>query len=196
MFDLVQHARPRRQMTHGDGEAQFVDESPEFDDSIDGSRLTHSSVKFGPTTSSATSARLMRAPKLRTPRYRHQLAAGAFGDASHRLDWSRRFLLLHPVHQKVVFAEARRNSSPRNGATVRAVTSSKSRQRLTGPANRRAVLLDVHPSRFGRLVGQNSKRRSWAVWPDQKYVTVIADTQLGRRCRNASWLKPGLVAHI
>ncbi len=37
--------------------------------------------------------------------YRHQLVAGAFGDASHRID--RRARLLHPVHQKVVLTEAR-----------------------------------------------------------------------------------------
>ena len=104
------------------GKPQFVDESPEFDDSIDGSRLTHSSVKFGPTTSSATSARLMRAPKLRTP-------STAINSRLARSVTRRIASIEVPGFstqciKKSYSRKLGRNSSPRNG-TVRAVTSSK-----------------------------------------------------------------------
>ena len=64
-----------------------------------GSTLIQSSVKFGPTTSSATSARPMCEPKLRTPGIARSSLLALLGDPPHRLE--RRAGLLDPVHQEV-----------------------------------------------------------------------------------------------
>src|SRR4029453_16343047 len=88
--------------------------------------LIHSSVKLGPTTSSATSARPMCDPKLRTPGTARssllaargpprpaprpgaagpgpQLLAGGQGGPAPRLQRGARFF--HPVHEKVELPE-------------------------------------------------------------------------------------------